>query len=247
VHNPSAFTDPSTFGISVMGGGWFSDLGNGSFAVPIYSSEGYSWWELYLMGLAAPEEVPPWFYVAGAQPPLSSGRSPGQGQIYTGTRRNVRVEQIISALGPRVPSFADSQRTFRTLFVIMELPGSPATREQTDAVATYAAEFKRNFASMTGLRGRIATGLPEQPTADFSAAASGVLVIFTDKSLHDPSYWTWSFGDGTTSTLPNPTHRYARAGTYQVTVTVRNTRGTSFKTMAVNVVEAPPRRRIAPH
>jgi PKD repeat protein len=49
-------------------------------------------------------------------------------------------------------------------------------------------------------------------------------VYFTDYSAVGPgtiiTNWHWEFGDGTTSTLPNPTHTYAAAGTYEVCLTV---------------------------
>jgi PKD repeat protein len=37
--------------------------------------------------------------------------------------------------------------------------------------------------------------------------------------------WTWSFGDGSSSTLQNPTHDYATAGSYVVCLTVWNNSG----------------------
>jgi PKD repeat protein len=49
-------------------------------------------------------------------------------------------------------------------------------------------------------------------------------VKFTDKSS-DAYYWSWDFGDKTTSTLPGPTHKYIKAGKYTVTLTVKNAAG----------------------
>ncbi|MFM7053117.1 MAG: PKD domain-containing protein, partial [Bacteroidota bacterium] len=46
----------------------------------------------------------------------------------------------------------------------------------------------------------------------------------------------WNFGDGTTSSLANPTHTYAQGGTYQVLLTVVNSAGltcTSIQTIVV--------------
>ena len=43
-------------------------------------------------------------------------------------------------------------------------------------------------------------------------------VSFTDTSFPTPSAWLWDFGDGNTSTLQNPTHVYATAGTYTVSL-----------------------------
>ncbi|UCE04689.1 MAG: PKD domain-containing protein, partial [bacterium] len=61
------------------------------------------------------------------------------------------------------------------------------------------------------------------PTADFTYTTSDLTVTFTDQS-DDPDgsivSWDWNFDDGGTSTEQNPTHTYASAGTYSVTLTV---------------------------
>lgn len=36
----------------------------------------------------------------------------------------------------------------------------------------------------------------------------------------DVTHYLWNFGDGTTSTLPNPTHTYTQAGTYPISLTL---------------------------
>lgn len=78
-----------------------------------------------------------------------------------------------------------------------------------------------------------ATGL-ELPVADFSANRTTVQVNetinFTDNSEYDPTSWLWNFGDGTTSTEQNPTHAYAAAGTYSVSLTVENANGSDSET-----------------
>jgi len=43
-----------------------------------------------------------------------------------------------------------------------------------------------------------------------------------------PSTWLWSFGDGFTSTLQNPTHVYTYPGTYSVVLTATNACGASY-------------------
>jgi gliding motility-associated-like protein len=47
------------------------------------------------------------------------------------------------------------------------------------------------------------------------------LVNFTDQSLGATS-WSWTFGDGGTSTLQNPSHLYANPGLYNVKLVVAN-------------------------
>jgi len=37
-------------------------------------------------------------------------------------------------------------------------------------------------------------------------------VKFTDKSTGSPTSWYWNFGDKSTSTTHNPTHKYTKAG-----------------------------------
>ena len=74
------------------------------------------------------------------------------------------------------------------------------------------------------------------PVADFSAAPlSGqapLTVDFTDLSTNQPVTWNWSFGDGNTSTEQNPSHTYASAGTYDVSLTVSNGGGDDTKTVS---------------
>jgi gliding motility-associated-like protein len=45
--------------------------------------------------------------------------------------------------------------------------------------------------------------------------------VFTDQSI-GADEWHWNFGDGNTSTTQSPSHTYAAAGTYIVTLLVRN-------------------------
>lgn len=57
-----------------------------------------------------------------------------------------------------------------------------------------------------------------------------------------PAYsWAWRFGDGTTSSLENPTHSYANAGTYTARVWVNDTTtGTWTSTVPITVTSATP-------
>jgi PKD repeat protein len=82
--------------------------------------------------------------------------------------------------------------------------------------------------------------------ADFTASpltgTAPLNVTFTDTTTGSPTSWTWSFGDGTTSTQQNPSHTYTAAGTYDVSLTATNVGGsnTKVKTGYVNVTETCP-------
>ena len=69
-------------------------------------------------------------------------------------------------------------------------------------------------------------GAPGSSVASFSfapaAPKNGQAVVFTDTSTGNPTSWSWTFGDGATSSLQNPSHVYASAGTYIVTLTAGN-------------------------
>jgi len=65
------------------------------------------------------------------------------------------------------------------------------------------------------------------PVASFQFGIVGHTATFTDTSTGNPTTWAWTFGDGGTSTMQNPMHTYAAAGTYVVKLTVSNTAGTS--------------------
>jgi PKD repeat protein len=71
------------------------------------------------------------------------------------------------------------------------------------------------------------------PVADFTASqTSGTIpftVQFTDTSTNSPTSWSWTFGDGGTSYLQNPSHQYTTAGTHNVTLTATNSDGSSTR------------------
>jgi gliding motility-associated-like protein len=67
-------------------------------------------------------------------------------------------------------------------------------------------------------------------TAAFSSSRTGCVgtpVVFADKSVSDTLIrsWTWLFGDGSSSTLQNPTHTFFKKGRYPVSLFVANERG----------------------
>ncbi len=56
-----------------------------------------------------------------------------------------------------------------------------------------------------------------QPVAGFTAAVTDLTAAFTNTSSFNAQHsFSWNFDDGNTSTLQNPTHTYANAGTYNV-------------------------------
>ncbi len=68
----------------------------------------------------------------------------------------------------------------------------------------------------------------QPPAAGFNYTTSGLAVTFTDTST-DPDgtivSWYWNFGDGSNSSVQNPIHTYATAGSYTVNLVVTDDDG----------------------
>jgi len=69
------------------------------------------------------------------------------------------------------------------------------------------------------------------PTAVFTytpdAPETSQTVTFKGTSTGSPTTWTWNFGDGSTSSLQNPTHVYSVTGTFTVTLRVSGAGGSN--------------------
>lgn len=99
---------------------------------------------------------------------------------------------------------------------------------------TFNASLSRpSIASHRDSRTCLDTGsLP--PTANFAATPTSgfapLNVNFTDTSNNSPSAWLWSFGDGSTSGVQNPSYLYTTPGTYDVSLLVSNANGSDALT-----------------
>ncbi len=81
----------------------------------------------------------------------------------------------------------------------------------------------------------VTVSLGTPPVASFEATPNALNVAFTDTSTNTPTSWSWEFGDGGTSTLQNPSHTYAAAGSYTVALTASNAAGSNRTTKVITV------------
>ena len=93
---------------------------------------------------------------------------------------------------------------------------------------SHTARYWHHFESLGG------SPPPPGPVANFTGTpTSGIApltVAFHDSSTGGPTSWSWTFGDGGTSTAQNPSHTYGATGTYTVALTVANTAGSNTLT-----------------
>lgn len=75
--------------------------------------------------------------------------------------------------------------------------------------------------------------------ATWSYTNTALSASFTDMTSGNPTAWSWDFGDGNQSTLQNPSHTYATAGTYTVCLTITDSCGSDSTCMPVTVCTLP--------
>ena len=78
-------------------------------------------------------------------------------------------------------------------------------------------------------------------TADQTSGCAPFAVTFTSTSTGATTYY-WTFGNGNSSTLPNPSNTYTSPGQYTVTLAVSDATGntnTATYTNYINVVDYP--------
>ncbi len=82
---------------------------------------------------------------------------------------------------------------------------------------------------------------PTFPEASFTSqdtvSCPGALVRFQSTATGQGLTYRWDFGDGTTSTAPNPTHLFPGSGSYTVELTVTDANGCSDSDIRFNYVD----------
>jgi len=140
---------------SVMEGNAIADRGNGRFETVDFARR-FSPLDQYAMGWRAPAEVPPFFYVDVPDDfrpnrPFKASSAPEAGISFTGVRRDVRIEDVVRAMGPRVP--AATAPIFRQAFVLVADDSASATDARVRTVARIRSRFGPQFTEATGGRG----------------------------------------------------------------------------------------------
>ncbi len=158
---------------SVMYGNFITDHGNGSFTLA-GGDRKYGHLDQYLMGLRAPNETADTFLIDDGSGEGNPAVAIPKGQTATkiGTRVDVTVDDVIRAMGPRVPSSATAQKCWRVAFILVAEQGTTPTAAQLDKVDAYRRRFEQWFTWATDGRGTMDTrldgtgcGTPAMPDA----------------------------------------------------------------------------------
>jgi PKD repeat protein len=77
------------------------------------------------------------------------------------------------------------------------------------------------------------------PSGSFSSVTNELTAQFTSSTSNVDTY-LWEFGDGNTSSEPNPLHTYSANGTYPVSLSITNDCGTEVITQEISIQQAAP-------
>ncbi len=146
----SFFTDSDA---SVLEGNEIQDQG-GSFltGTPV---QRYSPMDLYAMGVLGESEVPPAFYVDNPiiTNPTTGGfnreSAPRSAVSMTGTRREVTIGAVVSALGARSPAAGSGPRLHRQAWIYVVSAGRTADPASIAKLETFRRAFETFFGTAT--------------------------------------------------------------------------------------------------
>jgi hypothetical protein len=138
---------------SIMGGGVWQDNFDGTYTqldddyyVP---ATGWSFLDLYLMGLISPAEVPDFFILRNLLP---AGKDPNGHPIFKADRTKVTIQDVIAAEGPRLPGVDKSQRQFNTGMVIVVQHGARPSSKLMERTEGIRKQWINYFSITTGRR-----------------------------------------------------------------------------------------------
>jgi hypothetical protein len=130
---PVAFPYQRPTEASAMGGGVWQDNFDGTYTqlddnyyVP---ATGWSYLDLYLMGLISAAEVPDFFMLKNL---VAAGKDANGHPIFKADRTKVTIQDVIAVEGPRLPDVDHSQREFNTGMVVVVEHGQSPSHELID-------------------------------------------------------------------------------------------------------------------
>ena len=155
---PVAFPYQRPVEASAMGGGVWQDNFDGTYTqldddyyVP---ATGYSYLDLYLMGLISAAEVPDFFILKNL---VSVGKDANGHPIFNAERTKVTILDVIAAAGPRIPDVDHSQRNFNTGIVVVVEHGRLPTPGLVERAEGIRKQWISYYETTTGHRASMST------------------------------------------------------------------------------------------
>jgi hypothetical protein len=133
---------------SVMEGNDIEDQGGGQFKT-VDAVKRYSRLDQYAMGLVPASAVPSFFYVEAPNSTKTRESAPAVNVSFTGTRRDVLIDDVIAVMGPRTPSVNDSPKVHRQAFIYIVSAGRSADAAQVAKLDKVRTQWEAFFLNAT--------------------------------------------------------------------------------------------------
>jgi hypothetical protein len=112
------------------------------------------------MGLRRESEVAPFFYVEAPTGTTRTDESePRVGIPFTGTKRTVLIQDVVSTLGTRQPAADQSPKVFRQAFIYLVSAGRGIVDSEVQKVDRFRRAWTTFFRDATSGRGTAETRL----------------------------------------------------------------------------------------
>jgi hypothetical protein len=158
LHAPVAYPYSRPMEASTLGGSVWQDNFDGTYTqlhdgyfVP---ATGYSYLDLYLMGLISAADVPDFFILKNL---VRVGKDGNGHTIFKGERTKVTIQDVIAAEGPRLPDVDHSQRKFNTGIVIVVEHGKGPSHELIERADGIRLRWIEYWQTTTGHRASMTT------------------------------------------------------------------------------------------
>jgi len=188
-------------GPSVMYGGDIVDNEDGTFTYTFSNPKKYGPLDLYTMGLISPEEVGDMFFLCSSEDienckegsasiPVSKKTAPKtESGLY---KHTVTIDDVIRAMGERIPSSEDSQKHFNIAFILVNKVGFTPFPQQLQKLENIRVRFQEWFTWATGGRATVCTELDgdcensvEQPDEDTEIQDEDTAVETPDETVDE--------------------------------------------------------------
>jgi len=133
---------------SVMEGNDIEDQGGGQFRT-VDAVKRYSRLDQYMMGLIPASQVPTFFYVENPSSNKQRGDAPQINQSFTGTRRDVLIDDVIAINGARSPASDVAPHTFRQAFIYIVSNGRTADSALVAKLDRIRSQWETFFGTAT--------------------------------------------------------------------------------------------------
>ncbi len=155
---PVAFPYQRPVEASAMGGGVWQDNFDGTYTqldddyyVP---ATGWSYLDLYLMGMIGSSEVPDFFILRNLVP---AGSDANGHPIFKADRTKITIQDVIAVEGPRLPDVEHAQKKFNTGMVVVVEHGQTPSKELIEKTNGIRSRWMDYWETTTGHRSSMTT------------------------------------------------------------------------------------------